>query len=238
MSRPLISWSNWPDLPDPLHPDLIPRILEARPHEVAAWARAQREGRLPREVRGGSPFGYANLLAGQGPASADGPTLTAAAENSCIPTDANTQVYAGVLNTKGKTLRFTLAGRFSTAATPGTGQIRIRFGATVGIAGVVLFDTGALALSVSATSATWKMEALLTVRATGTGTSGNAFVIGEVGNLTGTLGTGARNFIPATVPAVTAGYDSTAPPFFNVTWTPSLATASFTVHQYLVEELN
>src|SRR6266496_425445 len=238
MRRTLISWSNWPDLPDALPIYLIPRILVAQPREVTEWARARREGRLPREVGGGSPFGYQNLLAGAGPASADGPTLTAAAENSCIPTDTNTQVYAGVLNTIGKTVQFTWAGRLSTAATPGTGQFRLRFGTTVGITGVVLFDTGALTLSTSATNATWEIVARLTVRAKGSGTSGNSMVIGSVTNMTGTLGTGVRAMIPATAPAVTAGYDSTAPPFFNVTWTPSLSTASFTVHQYIVEEMN
>lgn len=240
MRRTLISWSDWrePYGSDPVHPDMAPRILVAQPSEVASWARASRAGQLPRDVGGASPFGYQNLLAGAGPASADGPTLTAAAENSCIPTDANTQIYAGVLNTIGKSLQFSLAGRLSTAATPGTGQLRIRFGTTVGITGVILFDTGALTLSTSATNATWEAIVRLTARAKGSGTSGNAMVIGSISNMTGTLGTGARNMVPATAPAVTAGYDSTAPPFFNVTWTPSLATASFTVHQYLVEEMN
>jgi hypothetical protein len=235
MRRTLISWTA-----RDFDPDRSPDIVLARPADVRYWARlTERQRRMLREgVGGGSPYGYQNLLTGTGPASADGPTLTAAAEASCIPTDANTQVYAGVLNPIGKTLQFTMAGRFSTAATPGTGQLRIRNGSSAGTAGVILFDTGALSLSVSAATHTWKASCILTVRAHGSGTSGNAMVIGEVSNLTGTLGSGARNMIPATAPAVTAGYDSTAAPFFNVTWTPSLATASFTVHQWLVEEMN
>lgn len=174
--------------------------------------------------------------------SVDGPTLTAAAAASCIPTPSriilpNNYFYIG------KTLKLTMAGRIScVVTTPGTARFDVRLGPS---GTIVVFDTLALNLNVVAkVTVPWWFEAILTCRAVGTGTSttlfGNGRFISEAvvgAPLPSAGGNGTLN-APVGTPAVGGGFDNTAANALDVFYTQTAATGSLTVHQYLWEALN
>lgn len=172
----------------------------------------------------------------------DGPTLTAAARASCIPT-ANRIVLPNNLFFIGRAIRFSLSGRISCAVTtPGTA----RFDICMGAAGTtIVFDTGAINLNtVAKTSVPWSLEALLVCRAVGNGTQTTFFpaawfmseaLVGAP--LPAAGGNGALN-VPIGIPAVGAGMDNTAASAVDVFFTQTVATGSLTVHNYRVDLLN
>lgn len=171
----------------------------------------------------------------------DGPTLTAAAAASCIPTPAkitfpNNWFYVG------RSLRITMSGRISSViTTPGTARFDVRLGA------VVAFDSLAILLdSVAAhTNVGWKLDLLLTCRSIGSGTA--ATLIGQgtwaCEDILGVPATAPKGVLSAilpwnSAPAVGTGFDSTAANTLDIFFTQTVATGSFTVHQYLVEAVN
>ena len=95
----------------------------------------------------------------------DGPTLTAAAAASMLPTYVPTTLPAGYWQI-GRIWRIRAAGRISCAVTtPGTARFDVRLG------GVVAFDSLAIPLNIVAkTNVRWELEILLTCRAVGSGT--------------------------------------------------------------------
>jgi hypothetical protein len=172
----------------------------------------------------------------------DGPTLTAAAAASCIPTPSriilpNNFFYIG------KVMRVQMMGRISNAVTtPGTARIDIRMGPS---GTIVVYDTGALNLNVVAkTNVPWWFECILPCRAVGTGTSSNFFGFGTfqseavVGSPANTAGGNATLIAPVGAPAVGGGFDNTAANAVDVFFTQTVATGSFTVHNYRVDALN
>lgn len=172
----------------------------------------------------------------------DGPTLTAAAAASCIPTPSriilpNNYFYIG------KLLKVVLHGRISCAVTtPGTARFDIRLGPS---GTVVVFDTLALNLNIVAkTTVPWLLEIWLTCRAVGTGTSSNFFGVGNfqseavVGAPLPTAGGNGSLLVPVGTPAVGGGFDNTAANAFDVFFTQTVATGSLTVHGYRVDALN
>lgn len=172
----------------------------------------------------------------------DGPTLTAAAAASCIPTPSriilpNNYFYIG------KTLKISMQGRISNAVTtPGTARLDVRLGPS---GTIVVFDTGALNLNVVAkTSVPWWAEILLPCRAVGTGTSSNFFGFGTfqseavVGSPLPSAGGNGNLIGPVGTPAVGGGFDNTAANALDVFFTQTVATGSFTVHNYRVDALN
>lgn len=173
-------------------------------------------------------------------AKVDGPTLTAAARASCLPT---TAVIGGLPNNFfviGKKIRILASGRIScVVTTPGTA----RFDVTV--AAVVVFDSLALNLNLVAKVAVpWFLQIDLTCRAEGSGTSanlmGNGLFISEavVGSpLPAAGGNGVLN-IPVGTPTVGTGFDSTLSNKLDMFFTQTVATGSFTLHQYEVIALN
>lgn len=170
------------------------------------------------------------LVTGQ----ADGPALAnTTTETNIIPTSAIFTLPANYMYI-GQTLRLTLAGRYSTTGTP-TLRILLRYGAVQ--TGVILFDTTALTTQSGVTNTTWQVNAQLTVRAIGNGTTGNLMAVGTQLGMTSAT---APTLIPASAPAVSSGFDSTTATALNVSaiWGTASASNTITVHQYMLESLN
>jgi hypothetical protein len=173
----------------------------------------------------------------------DGPTLTAAARASCIPT-ANRVTLPNNFFYIGRSIKFMLSGRISCAVTtPGTA----RFDICMGAAGTtIVFDTLALNLNVVAkTTVPFYFEAKLVCRAVGNGTLTTFFPMGSyftseavVGAPLPTVGGNGSLLVPVGTPAVGAGMDNTAASILDVFFTQTVATGSLTVHNYQVDILN
>lgn len=173
----------------------------------------------------------------------DGPTLTAAARASCIPTAERRALFNNMWYI-GRAMRVAMSGRISCAVTtPGTARIDI----CLGSAGtVIVFDTGALNLNVVAkTTVPWNFEVTLVCRAVGTGTSTTFFPVpwgfsseAVVGSPLPSVGGSGQLLTPVGTPAVGAGTDNTALPILDCFFTQTVATGSFTVHNYIVQLLN
>ena len=170
----------------------------------------------------------------------DGPTLTAAAAASCLPTYVPTTLPAGYWQI-GRIWRVTFTGRLSVAVTtPGTLRWDIRLG------GVVAADTLAVLGNVVAkTNVRWDLEVLLTCRAVGSGTSanllGSGYWLSEANILTALPATGPGPggcLVPFnTAPVVGAGFNSQSALTLDFFFTQTVATGSMTVHQFIIEQL-
>jgi hypothetical protein len=170
----------------------------------------------------------------------DGPTLTAAAAASLLPTYAPTTVPAGYFQI-GRVWRLTATGRIScVVTTPGTARFDVRLGA------VTVFDTLAIPLNIVAkTNVTWNLDVLLTCRSAGTGVLATLFGSGRwlseanINTAVPATGPGPGGcLVPFnTAPVVGAGFDSTIANALDVRFTQTVATGSMTCHQLLIEEL-
>lgn len=170
----------------------------------------------------------------------DGPTLTAAAAASLLPTYAPTVVPAGYFQI-GRVWRLTATGRISCAVTtPGTARFDVRLGS------VTVFDSLAIPLNIVAkTNVSWFLDVLLTCRSAGTGTSATLFGHGRwlseanINTAVPATGPGPGGcLIPFnTAPVVGTGFDSTIANALDVRFTQTVATGSMTCHQLLIEEL-
>ena len=174
--------------------------------------------------------------------SVDGPTLTAAAAASCIPTASriilpNNYFYIG------KLLKVVLHGRISCAVTtPGTARFDIRMGPS---GTIVVYDTGAMNLNIVAkTTVPWLLEVWLTCRAVGAVTATNFMGVGNfqseavIGAPLPSVGGNGGLLVPVGAPAVGTGFDNTAANALDVFFTQTVATGSMTVHGYRVDALN
>lgn len=179
-----------------------------------------------------------NIISG----ATDGPTLTAAARASCIPT-ANRIVLPNNFFYIGRALHVRMGGRISCAVTtPGTA----RFDICLGSAGTtIVFDTLALNLNIVAkTTVPWFLDVLLTCRAVGSGTGTTFFPTGffqseaVVGAPLPSVGGNGTLIVPVGTPAVGAGMDNTAASALDVFFTQTVATGSLTVHNYRVDVVN
>ena len=174
----------------------------------------------------------------------DGPTLVAAARASCIPT-ANRIVLANNYFEIKKVIRFTMSGRIScVVTTPGTARLDICMGAA---GTTIVFDTLALPLNIVAkVTVPWQFTCDLVCRAIGTGTATNFFPTASFNSeanigvaLPSANNTGSQFLnVPVGTPAVGAGMDNSAASAIDVFFTQTVATGSFTVHNYRVEALN
>jgi hypothetical protein len=168
----------------------------------------------------------------------DGATLTAAATTSCIPTYVPTTIPAGYWQI-GRAWRLTAAGRVSFAATPGTFRLDLRFATNT------VFDTLAIAGLASQTNVSWFMKVILSCRTVGTSTSATLFPQGWITSLAfinvAVPGTGPYAGVTPvpfnTAPVAGAGFDSTIANALDFRFTQTLATGSFTLHTFLIEQL-
>lgn len=173
-------------------------------------------------------------------AYSDGPTLTAAAAASCIPTYCLTTIPAGYWQI-GRTWRITAAGRVSCViTTPGTFRLDLR------MAAISVFDTLAIPLNVVAqTTVPWSAEFWLTCRTVGSSTSAGLFGQGWIASTAmlnvPAVATGPwAGFITVpynTAPVVGTGFDSTIANALDFRFTQTAATGSFTLHSFFVEEV-
>lgn len=173
-------------------------------------------------------------------AYSDGPTLTAAATASALPTYCVTTLPAGYWQI-GRMWRITAAGRVSCAVTtPGTFRFDLR------MAAVTVFDTLALPLNIVAqTTVPWWLQVYLTCRSVGSGTSATLFGQGYIMS-TAMLNTAAVATGPWTgdipvpynaAPAAGTGFDSTIANAIDWRFTQTVATGSMTMHTFCVEQL-
>ena len=126
-------------------------------------------------------------------------------------------------------LKIVAAGRMSTAAsTPGTFTFDVRFGSTV------VFNGGASGtLATSASNVTWRVEAILSPRAIGSGTATTFLGTGQL--LTAALSaTTPIQLLPASSPAAGTGIDCSASQTVDLfgTWSVASASNTITLHQY------
>ena len=128
-----------------------------------------------------------------------------------------------------------MSGRLSNIiTTPGTFTLDVRLNSTP----IVVFNGGAMQMSATAgTNNTIQFEIVLISRTVGTGTASTI------------LGTGAAQcvgltatptLLPATAPAVGAGFDMTVANVLDLFGTFSISNAgnAFTLHNYTVEAMN
>ena len=170
----------------------------------------------------------------------DGATLTAAAAASCIPV-ADRLILPNNYWVVGKSWKVFLAGRVSCAiTTPGTFRVDLRTGPS---GTIIAFDTGALNLNIVAKATVpWIVEIDLTCRAIGNGTGttlfGQAKWVSEavVGAPLPSAGGNGVLLAPVGAPAVGAGFDNTAANAVDFFFTQTVATGSFTMHQYEIWE--
>jgi len=170
----------------------------------------------------------------------DGPTLSAAAAASCVPTYVPTTLPAGYWQI-GRIWRITCAGRLScVVTTPGTFRLDLR------LAAVTAFDSLAIPLNIVAqTNVPWYAEFLLTCRSVGSGTSATLMGQGRIQSTAflnvPAVATGPWSGAIAvpynTAPVVGAGFDSTAALALDFRHTQTVATGSFTMHSFLIEQL-
>lgn len=173
----------------------------------------------------------------------DGPTLTGAARATCIPT-ANRIVLPNNFFYIGRAIRIQMGGRIScVVTTPGTARLDI----CMGSAGTtVVYDTGALNLNIVAkTTVPWHFDITLVCRAVGITTTTTFFPTGPgfqseavIGSPLPSAGGNGDLLTPVGTPAVGAGMDNTAASALDVFFTQTVATGSFTVHDYIVQVLN
>jgi hypothetical protein len=170
----------------------------------------------------------------------DGPTLTAAAAASCVPTYVPTTLPAGYWQI-GRIWRTTIAGRISCAVTtPGTARFDIRLG------GVIAADTLAIPLNIVAkTNVPFFVELISTCRAVGSGTSANLITQGywlsEAALLVPLPATGpgpGGNTLPYnTAPVVGTGFNSQSALTLDVFFTQTVSSGSLIAHQVIIEQL-
>jgi hypothetical protein len=175
----------------------------------------------------------------QAVAAGDGPTITAAAATSALPVTAK---FTFAPNTIGQqtVLRISAQGRISNAVTtPGTARIDVRLG------GTVIYDTGAFILNqVVKANVPWWFDAVLVCRAIGA--TGNFFGFGKiksesiVGSPLGSVG-GSGDLVsagsggPSAAPVIGGNVDLTVSNTFDMFFTQTVTTGSFTVHAFLLE---
>ncbi len=170
----------------------------------------------------------------------DGPTLTAAAAASCVPTYVPMPIPGNYWQI-GRTWRITAAGRIScVVTTPGTARFDLRMGA------VTAWDSLAIPLNIVAkTNVNWMLNVLLTCRSVGPSTSATLFGQGTFlseANLNTAVpstgpGPGGQMLPYNTAPVVGTGFDSTISNAMDFRFTQTVATGSLTLHQFLIEQL-
>lgn len=160
----------------------------------------------------------------------DGPTLTAAAAASCIPTPSRIILPNNYFEV-GKILRLSLMGWISCAiTTPGTARFDVRMGPS---GTIVVFDTGALNLNIVAKATVpWWLDILLTCRAVGAATASNFLGIAEfrseavIAAPLPAVGGNGSLLAPVGAPVVGTGFDNTAANALDVFFTQTVATGS------------
>ena len=169
-------------------------------------------------------------------AQVDGTALTnSTTPTSILPTGALWTFPTGWFAQPGNSLLVRASGRISTVVTtPGTLTLDLRLGS------VIVATSQAFTLSTTAkTNVSWYLEWLLTLRATGAGTSANfmhqGVMTSEALGASTTAGEAKSMCIPASAPAVGTGFDATAAQKLDMfaTWSVASASNSIQCHQFI-----
>jgi hypothetical protein len=172
---------------------------------------------------------------------ADGPAITAAAATSCLPVTGKFTFPPNSLSA-GSIIRVTAQGRISNAVTtPGTARLDVRLN------NLVILDTGALTLNqVAKTNLPWWFDCIIACRVPGVIGTSSFFGFGRfqseaiVGSPLASVG-GSGSLLsamaagPETAPAPTLLVDTTVANPFDMFFTQTVTTGSFTVHNFLME---
>lgn len=168
----------------------------------------------------------------------DGPTLTAAAAASCIPSYAKRPIR-GDFWYVGRTIVIEAQGRIScVVTTPGTARFDMRLG------GTNVFDTLAIPLNIVAkTTVGWYLRIIGTCRAAGT--TANIWAQGHflseavVGSPLPSAGGSGDIVTPYNVtPQIGNNFDGTIDLGFDFFFTQTVATGSMTLHSLQLYALN
>lgn len=176
-------------------------------------------------------------------ASENGTALTnSTTATSLLPASAKEILAAAFFKKLGRQFRVRAAGRISTVVTtPGTLTLDFRLGS------VNVFTSGAMALNtVAKTNVTWEYEAVLSLRAIGSGTSAAFLGIGKfsseavIGSPLPSAGGSGMLLLPASAPANGTGFDGTAAQQvdFYGTWSVANASNSIQLHQFELIAVN
>lgn len=175
-----------------------------------------------------------------GAGQVDGPTLTAAAAASCIPTYSKISL-PNTFFAIGAQLLVKMKGRIScVVTTPGTARFDLRLG------GTVIWDSLAMPLNVVAkANVPWDLEVLLTCRAVGNAALTTFWGDGKwtseavLGSPLPSVGGSGTFVLPYnTAPAIGPnGIDGTSAQTFDSFFTQTVATGSLTVHSCFVQSL-
>lgn len=173
----------------------------------------------------------------------DGPTLTAAAAASCLPTAEQGIPLPAYIWEIGKVMRISMFGRISCAVTtPGTARLDVRLGPT---SNIIVFDSGALNLNIVAkTSVPWLFECDLVCRSVGAVTATTLFGMGRfqseavIASPLPSVGGNGSLLVPVGTPAVGTGFSNIIPNLLDVFFTQTVGTGSFTVHGYRIDLFN
>lgn len=137
----------------------------------------------------------------------------------------------------GKTLRVELAGRMTSAVTPGNLNFDVYWGNGAAANGVLLASSAAQAITASQANMTWKAEFDIECRAIGGGALGLLFCTGEA-KFNEAIIT-PHLLIPATAPVVSAACDLSASNTVSVQAKRSGSTAeTMQVHKVKYFEVN
>lgn len=175
-------------------------------------------------------------------ALSDGPTLSAAAAASCLPTPARVTLYNSFFDVPGKQLQILASGRIScVVTTPGTARFDVRLGASA----IIAFDSQAIPLNTTAkVNVGWWLDLMLTCRSVGSGTT--ATLLGQgtftseatIGAPAATVSAPGAFVLPYNAaPVAGAGFDSTSALALDLFFTQTVATGSMTLHQYMAIEV-
>lgn len=177
-------------------------------------------------------FGYRKTLMS---ITSAGPTLTAAAAATCLPTQKST-LPAGAFDALGQTFWGKVTGKISNVVTtPGTARFDLRLG------GTVVFDTLAMNLNIVAkTNVHFDLEFLLTLNTVGSAASfmqwGQFTSEAVIGSPLPTVGGSGVLLVPYnTAPVVGGTFDSQAAQQIDLFFTQTAATGSLTVLQAVFE---
>jgi hypothetical protein len=179
-----------------------------------------------------------------GIATADGPTLTAAAAATCIPVTSKFTFPPNSI-VVGTMLHVFAAGRIScVVTTPGTARFDLRLN------NLVFFDTGAINLNTTAkTTVPFVLDIRVTCRAVGpVGTASfmgvarlfSEAIIGSPASTAGGSGVIQSSVSggPGSAPVVNILTDTTVSNPLDCFFTQTVATGSMTVHQFIAESVS
>lgn len=171
--------------------------------------------------------------------AADLTAISPLATAVALYTPSNFPVLGGqYFSRPGKALKITLFGRMTSVLTPGNVSWAVYYGTGASANGVLLASSLAKAWTASRTNDSWRLEAVVTCRTTGsTGTLFcTGYVLPNVGSVASTL---QPVLIPDATPVVSAACDLTAALIISVQMLRSGSTAETAqVHQMQVIALN